>query len=294
MRTHYNYMKSKTASVFDSVTPVLLTYNEESNIARTLQSLQWAKRVVVLDSGSTDGTEEISKTYPNVSWKVHPFLSFGEQWRFGINDTNIKSEYILALDADMEVPISAAVEIERDFLGKGFDGGVFCFELRMAGRPLLGSLYPPDLRIFRRETVDAGQIGHRHHFGVPGSIYRFRNKLVHDDRKDLDRWTLSQLGYAALEEARLRDKSVGGIRAILRRLGVMPLVAGLYGYIRSGGPFKGVASLEYAYQRATFECLPAMRLIKDCQDSPAFAVKGQQPTLVKVASEKEWRTDPGD
>src|SRR5579871_6652052 len=186
MRLDYTKREATTAS--DDVTPVLLTYNEESNIARTLESLQWAKRIVVLDSGSTDHTEAISRTYPNVSWQDHPFLSFGEQWRFGINETNINSEYILALDADMEVPKAAAVEIEREFLGKGFDGGVFSFELRMSGRPLLGSLYPPDLRIFRRQAVEAGQIGHRHHFEVPGNVYRFRSKLVHDDRKDLNRW----------------------------------------------------------------------------------------------------------
>ena len=39
----------------EAVTPLVLTYNEEANIRRVLESLQWAKRIIVVDSGSTDG-----------------------------------------------------------------------------------------------------------------------------------------------------------------------------------------------------------------------------------------------
>jgi glycosyltransferase involved in cell wall biosynthesis len=43
------------------VTPLVLTYNEERNIRRTLESLRWAERVVVLDSSSTDVTESVAR-----------------------------------------------------------------------------------------------------------------------------------------------------------------------------------------------------------------------------------------
>ena len=36
------------------ITPVVLTFNEEANLRRNLDSLQWAERVVIVDSGSTD------------------------------------------------------------------------------------------------------------------------------------------------------------------------------------------------------------------------------------------------
>jgi glycosyltransferase involved in cell wall biosynthesis len=42
--------------MLDHVTPVLLTHNEVQNITRTLSHLAWAKDIVVVDSGSTDGT----------------------------------------------------------------------------------------------------------------------------------------------------------------------------------------------------------------------------------------------
>jgi glycosyltransferase involved in cell wall biosynthesis len=42
--------------MLDQITPVLLAYNEEQNISRTLSHLAWAKDIVVVDSASTDGT----------------------------------------------------------------------------------------------------------------------------------------------------------------------------------------------------------------------------------------------
>jgi len=49
-----------------SVTPLLLTYNEEANIDRTLGRLIWAERVVVVDSYSTDATVDIATSYDHV------------------------------------------------------------------------------------------------------------------------------------------------------------------------------------------------------------------------------------
>ena len=45
--------------MIEDITPIVITYNEEANIARTLDRLTWARRIVVIDSGSTDETSEI-------------------------------------------------------------------------------------------------------------------------------------------------------------------------------------------------------------------------------------------
>ena len=49
----------------NSLTAVILTYNEEENIARTLSHLQWLEKVIVVDSGSTDKTIELIDSFPN-------------------------------------------------------------------------------------------------------------------------------------------------------------------------------------------------------------------------------------
>ena len=66
--------------MLDQITPVLLTYNEEENIGRTLPRLRWAKDIVVVDSGSTDGTLNILTAFPNLRVFKRRFGAHAKQW----------------------------------------------------------------------------------------------------------------------------------------------------------------------------------------------------------------------
>jgi glycosyltransferase involved in cell wall biosynthesis len=46
--------------MLDEITPLIITHDEAPNIARTLDKLVWARRIVVIDSGSTDDTVRIA------------------------------------------------------------------------------------------------------------------------------------------------------------------------------------------------------------------------------------------
>jgi len=112
--------------------------------------------------------------------------------------------------------------------------------------------------------VGITQDGHTQRFRVDGPLYRFKTRLIHDDRKPLDRWCQSQLRYSLLEEKRLLSPECpSGMAKRLRRLGIMPALAGIVAYVRAGGPLKGRAALEYAYERVTFETLLAMRILRE-------------------------------
>ncbi|HEU4435931.1 MAG TPA: glycosyltransferase, partial [candidate division Zixibacteria bacterium] len=43
------------------ISAVILTKNEERNLPRCLESVRWADEILILDSGSTDGTVEVAK-----------------------------------------------------------------------------------------------------------------------------------------------------------------------------------------------------------------------------------------
>jgi glycosyltransferase involved in cell wall biosynthesis len=245
------------------LTPVILTYNEEPNLARTLEALRWAKRIIVVDSGSTDGTEAVARSHPNVEWLSRRFDRHREQWAYAIHASEVTSEWVLALDADMIVPERFVDEFQGS-LGQGaYAGGIVPFVYRAIGRDLSGSLYPPDLRVFRPPDVRIIQDGHTQRFLTDGPLYRFRCRVAHDDRKPLDRWIEAQLRYSSLECSRYASGGAPrGLKSRLRMLGIMPLVGGLLAYIRAGGPLKGSAALEYAYERMTFESLLAMRMLR--------------------------------
>lgn len=245
------------------MTPLVLTSNEEANIGRTLASLAWATRIVVLDSGSSDGTEEIARSHPSVRWVVRSFDRHATQWAFGAQELCRDSEYVLALDADMAVTPAFVEELESRFLGGAHDAAMVPFEYRIWGRPLRGSVYPPQARLFRPGRVRIEQPGHTQVFLVDGELYRFRAPVVHDDRKPLDRWAGAQVRYAALELARIREGREPRLQDRLRRWGLMAPVAGALAYVRAGGPLGGAAAARYAYERAAFECLLGIRIMNE-------------------------------
>lgn len=77
---------------------VVITYNEEKNIERCLQSLQGiVDEIVVVDSFSTDKTEEICRLY-NVHFYKHTWAGYSEQKNYA--NTLAAHNLILSLDAD--------------------------------------------------------------------------------------------------------------------------------------------------------------------------------------------------
>ena len=81
------------------ITVVILTRNEADNIARCLQSLQWADELVVVDDGSTDDTVALAE---NNGARVihHRFESFAKQRNWALEHGQLKNEWVLMLDAD--------------------------------------------------------------------------------------------------------------------------------------------------------------------------------------------------
>jgi glycosyltransferase involved in cell wall biosynthesis len=242
-----------------NITPVILTYNEEPNIGPTLASLAWASRVVVVDSGSADRTPEIARSFANVEWHVREFDSHGAQWSYAVQETSIDTRYILALDADMRPGPGFQDELAR-FTEQTGQAAIVPFEYRVHGRPLLGSIYPPQVRVFTKEDIRIEQRGHTQVFRSTAPLYRFRSKLIHEDHKPFSRWLANQLQYASLEAERIRNAPTTSFIDRLRRSGVSPAIWGGYAYLRAGGPFKGPASRAYAQERMVFEALLARLL----------------------------------
>ncbi len=269
-------MNSPTAATRTGpdITVVVLTHDEAPNLGRTLASLAWASRVVVVDSGSTDGTQEIARRFANVELVARPFDSHGRQWAFGVRHPSITTRFVLALDADMSVDARFVTELTDRFLAGAFVGATVPFAFAVEGRRLLGSFYPRQLRLFDRTRVCVDDRGHTQEFTIDGPVYRFRARVMNDDRKPIDRHLASQIAYSRRECERIRTGDRLRFRDRLRRIGVMAPMMFVAAWLRAGGPLKGRASLRYAHERALYESMLTLRLLR----APDEALGRRPPT----------------
>lgn len=84
-----------------SLSILLITFNEEKNIKRCLDSCSFADEVILVDSYSQDKTLEIAKKYPQVKIYQNPFKNHGQQKNHALSLAT--STWIFNLDADEEI-----------------------------------------------------------------------------------------------------------------------------------------------------------------------------------------------
>lgn len=245
------------------ITPVILTYNEEPNIGRCLDRLRWARRVVVVDSRSTDRTREICASFANVDWHERTFDSHAAQWNYAVGETKIDTEWILALDADYILTDAFLAELARATRADGPAGYRCRFRYVVFGKTLRASLYPPVTALYRRGRGRYVQDGHTQRVMVDGEVADIGGWIDHDDRKPLARWFASQAKYAALEAEHLLTTPAGELTLAdrIRSMGwPAPILVGLYVFFARGCLFDGAAGVYYTLQRVLAEILLALEL----------------------------------
>jgi glycosyltransferase involved in cell wall biosynthesis len=249
--------------VFEQITPLVLTYNEAPNIARTLAKLSWARRIIVIDSGSTDATLELLRNDPRVDVFDRPFTDFAAQCNFGL--AQVQTPWVLSLDADYELSDSLVAEIGALVAGEDVAGYRAQFVYRIHGRPLRGSLYPPRVVLYRKELAHYRNEGHGHRVTVGGQLGELRGVIYHDDRKPLSRWFDSQRRYAAEEARYLVDTPVEKLKLSdrIRRSGwLAPFGILLYTLFVNGCILDGWPGWFYALQRLIAESMIAAQIVE--------------------------------
>jgi glycosyltransferase involved in cell wall biosynthesis len=198
-----------------AISVIVLTFNSESTIARTVQS---AARVTddihVVDSSSTDSTLEILEKLP-VKVVQHPFENYGAQRNWAIDNLPLRHSWQLHLDADEYLTNELIGEINtlKEAFPEEVDGFLIprkiCFLNRMLEH---GGLYPKwHMRLFRSGKARCETRRYDQHFILSGKAARLRHPMIDDHKMSLSEWTARHNRWADLEVEEVFSPQVDGI-----------------------------------------------------------------------------------
>jgi glycosyltransferase involved in cell wall biosynthesis len=144
----------------------MICKNEADRLNASLGSVAgWADEIVVLDSGSTDGTAELARQFTDKVW-VTDWPGYGAQRNRALD--RCTGEWVLSLDADEVLTEALKAQIDQALSGPDLHATVIKFPWRthLFGRPILRGRYSsPQAKLFKREGT------------------RYRDHLVHDPRQ---------------------------------------------------------------------------------------------------------------
>ena len=134
---------------------IILTFNEEINIKKCLESIKdFADEIIIMTSYSTDNTKSICENY-KVKFVQNKFVNQAKQFNWALSNVEIKSEWIMRLDADEEVTKDLAREIKKNINKKSENNGFYINrKLIWCGKWIkYGGIYPLWLaRIFKKRN----------------------------------------------------------------------------------------------------------------------------------------------
>ena len=249
--------------ILNQVTPLLITYNEDANIERTLAGLHWARRIVVVDSGSSDNTLEILRSVPAVEIVHRPFRSFADQCNYGLS--LIETAWCLSLDADHIISKAFLAEMKSLLtdVGDEITAVVTTFRYMVYGKILRGTLLPSRINLMRPNGGKYHDDGHAHRFTPHGHSLAMREPILHDDRKSLSRWLASQQRYLQQETIKLlntENRQLCRSDRLRKQHVIAPFAVVIICLIWHRGIQDGWRGWFYAFQRLYVETLLSLML----------------------------------
>lgn len=191
------------------ITLLVMTYNEACNIGRCLDSAPFASEKIVIDSGSTDGTVEISQQHG--AKVIHqPWLGFGAQRNFA--STQASNDWILFLDADEALTPELSDELSQKLpqvMNSDTAAAVIILNYQFMGKPMRWykqMAREKKARIYHRHRAKWSDVRVHESLQYPGIAVQFENRFIHYFNPTLAHLDTKYLRYAELKALSWNDK----------------------------------------------------------------------------------------
>ncbi len=265
---------------------VVCTKDEAPVIERCLASVRWADEVLVLDSGSTDGTRELAARMGAVVHE-HPWLGFSAQKNRAA--ALARNDWVLSLDADEIVSEPLAAAIARATAGAMDPRDGYVVDRRM---DFLGALLPNSARRAKRRRFvrlynrrcsgwDEAMAVHEE-IRCPGRLHQLRGPLLHWNDFTVDELVALFNRYATVEA---RELDAAGVRAGPSHLVLRPVLRFLWHAVARGEARVGTRGVAHAGLKAAAELMRYLKLYELQQ--------GHLPRPPEVARFERRRPEPG-
>jgi glycosyltransferase involved in cell wall biosynthesis len=229
---------------------IVITHNEEKNIEVCLQSVAWAREIIVVDSQSTDRTVELAKTFTKKIF-IKEWMGYAGAKNFALD--NATFDWILWLDADERVTPELASEIKSIVHNNAYDYTGFEVARRayFLGKWIKHCGWYPGyvVRLFKRVKVRFNDSRVHEKVDINGTIGRLKHDLLHYTDDTLYHYLEKFNMYTTLAAA---DMKQAGKRFSLYDIIVRPPFLFFKMYIIRRGFLDGMHGLVLAMLSASY------------------------------------------
>jgi (heptosyl)LPS beta-1,4-glucosyltransferase len=184
-----------------TIAVVVSAFNEEKTLDRCLSSVSFADEIIVIDNSSSDKTAEVAKKYTNKVFKQPNQLMLNLNKNFGFEKA--KSDWILNLDADEEIPAALAAEIRTLVHANPPENGFWIKRKNYSfGKWITHGLWWPDkqVRLFRRGKGKFPCVHIHEYVEIDGKVGELTEPYLHYNYESVHQY-LTKIDRASTSEA---------------------------------------------------------------------------------------------